>query len=102
MYAFLKPYGQILHELCKKHRVEKLYVFGSVTNETFNEESDIDFLVEFPDQMAPEQKGETYFNLLFDLEDHLKRRIDLLPNQSFKNTYFAASVHKSKTLIYAA
>ena len=31
--------------LCEKHKVESLYVFGSVLTERFNDESDIDFVV---------------------------------------------------------
>ena len=30
-------------QLCKKYNVEKLYVFGSILTEKFNENSDIDF-----------------------------------------------------------
>lgn len=33
--------------LCRKHNVEKLYLFGSATNENFTDKSDIDFLVSF-------------------------------------------------------
>ena len=29
--------------LCKKHKVKKLYLFGSATSENFTENSDIDF-----------------------------------------------------------
>ncbi len=32
--------------LCKKHNIDKLYLFGSATNNTFNEKSDIDLVEE--------------------------------------------------------
>ncbi len=32
-------------ELLKKHKIKSAYVFGSVLTERFNEESDVDFLV---------------------------------------------------------
>ena len=34
-------------QLCKKYNVEKLYVFGSILTEKFNDNSDIDFIVKF-------------------------------------------------------
>jgi predicted nucleotidyltransferase len=33
--------------LCKAHKVKYLYAFGSVLNEKFNEDSDIDLVVDF-------------------------------------------------------
>lgn len=36
-----------IESLCKLHNVDKLYVFGSATNNDFNDFSDIDFLVKF-------------------------------------------------------
>ena len=38
---------EIIEALCKTHNVEKLYIFGSATTSSFNEKSDIDFLVKF-------------------------------------------------------
>ena len=36
-----------IDKLCLENNVDKLYVFGSVLNENFNENSDLDFIVEF-------------------------------------------------------
>ena len=33
--------------LCAKHKVNKLFVFGSVLKDTFTNESDIDLVVDF-------------------------------------------------------
>ena len=33
--------------LCKQHRVQRLYVFGSILTPRFTSDSDIDFLVHF-------------------------------------------------------
>ena len=35
--------------LCKKYKVAKLWVFGSILTPRFNDESDVDFLVDFDD-----------------------------------------------------
>jgi len=33
--------------LCRQHKVKELYLFGSILTKTFNDLSDIDFLVHF-------------------------------------------------------
>ena len=47
MNSIIENNKQQIMELCKKHHVKKLYVFGSVMREDFSRESDIDFLYEF-------------------------------------------------------
>lgn len=43
----LKLYASDIAELCKIHKVKSLYVFGSVLKDKFNNESDIDLIVDF-------------------------------------------------------
>ena len=38
---------QTINDLCINHKVEKLYLFGSILGNNFNENSDIDFVVRF-------------------------------------------------------
>lgn len=50
MTDVLEGRRQELIELCRKHHVRRLEVFGSATGSDFDEESsDIDLLVEFED-----------------------------------------------------
>lgn len=44
-------------ELLEKHKVKSAYVFGSVLSERFNEQSDIDFLVNLHDELDPVTAG---------------------------------------------
>lgn len=101
--SFLNQYSGRINALCRQHSVLKLYAFGSVTSDKFDElRSDIDFLVELPDELAPELKGDTYFKLLSELETVLDRRVDLVLGHTFRNPYFARAVEQSKQLVYAA
>ncbi len=34
-------------DLCKKHKVHKLFVFGSILTNRFNDKSDVDLVVDF-------------------------------------------------------
>ena len=102
-HSFLDPYNEQINELCRHYSVSRLYAFGSVTSDAFDEtRSDVDLLVELPEELAPESKGDTYFKLLLELETLLNRRVDLVLGQSFRNPYFARAVEKTKQLIYAA
>lgn len=85
--------------LCKKHDVEKLYLFGSVLNENFNSESDIDFLVKFlPIDLF--YYFENYLSLKENLEKMTGREIDLVEEQSLKNSVLIKSINSNKELVY--
>jgi predicted nucleotidyltransferase len=85
--------------LCERIKVRELYVFGSVLTDKFNDESDIDFLVEF--NLVDIQK---YFNNYMDfkekLEALLKRLIDLIENQAVRNPIFRKVLDREKKLVY--
>jgi predicted nucleotidyltransferase len=85
--------------LCKNHKVKTLYAFGSVLNENFNEQSEIDLVVDFQPQDVLDY-GDNYFELKFSLEDILKRPIDLLEEKAIKNPYFKQNLDKQRQLIY--
>jgi uncharacterized protein len=95
--------------LCQEHHVKKLYVFGSVVSDDFNNESDIDFLYEFDTKGINFDKplesaydyADNFFNLKFSLEKLFQRKVDLIENKKFRNPYFMASVEKTKQLLYA-
>jgi uncharacterized protein len=85
--------------LCENHNVDKLYLFGSILGNTFNEKSDIDFLVRFKN-IELLKYADNYFDLKFSLENLLKRPVDLLEEQSIKNPYFIETLNEAKKLIY--
>ena len=86
--------------LLKSHRVEKAYVFGSATSDEFNENSDIDFLVKFEDNLQPLEKGELWWNLHDMLRKLFNREIDIVTERSLKNPYFIKEIDSTKELIY--
>jgi predicted nucleotidyltransferase len=85
--------------LCKSHKVKSLYAFGSVLSDKFNDESDIDLIVNFSDVQLLDY-ADNYFDLKFSLEDTLKRPIDLLEEKAIKNPYFKKAIQKNMQLIY--
>jgi uncharacterized protein len=89
---------QIRH-LCESNRVISLFAFGSVTNDSFHAESDIDLIVEIED-IDPLSYSDHYFDLKFKLEDLLNRQIDLLEHKAIRNPFFKQQVDSSKVLLY--
>jgi len=91
-----------LQELCLKHRVHRLELFGSAAGQGFDpESSDIDFLVEFH-QLRDNEYAEAYFGLLEDLKALYKREVDLVVESAVKNPYLRQSIDRSRKLLYAA
>ena len=78
--------------LCKRYKVNRLFVFGSVLTDRFNDESDIDLVVDF--------KKDEVDDFKYSLQDLFGRKVDLVEEQSIKNPYFRKSVDSTKQLIY--
>jgi predicted nucleotidyltransferase len=93
---------QTLRELCRKHRVERLDLFGSAARDDFDPEtSDLDFLVEF-EPMPPKEHAGSFFGLLADLEGLFCRRVDLLEREPIENPYLWQSIMRSRRALYEA
>lgn len=91
-----------LVELCQRHRVRRLEVFGSAADGTFKpESSDLDFLVEFF-PLDPGEHYEAYFGLWEGLEALFDWKVDLVEPQAMRNPYFIRRVNESRKLLYAA
>jgi len=88
-----------ISNLCKKHKVDKLYAFGSVISNKFSQNSDVDLLVRFSG-IDLNEYADNYFDLKFSLEDLLHRQVDLLEEQAISNPYLLKSINSTKKLIY--
>ena len=90
-------------ELCKKYRVKRLFVFGSILTDRFNDESDVDLLVDFlpydPDSLEFDYVA-NYIDLQESLENLFSRKVDLIVDGNHLNSYFRYCVNKRKQLIY--
>ena len=89
--------------LCKKYKVAKLWVFGSILTPRFNENSDVDFSVNF-DSDTINREGldwaDIFFDFMHELEQLIGRRIDLVCDDAVKNPYFRSELDRTKQLIY--
>jgi predicted nucleotidyltransferase len=88
-----------IRKLCEQHYVSRLSVFGSILNEKFDQDSDIDLLVDFSN-IDLQNYADNYFSLKQALEEILRRQVDLLENKAIKNPYLRKSIDSSKRLLY--
>lgn len=88
-------------ELCRKHKVKTLSVFGSILTDRFTDTSDVDLLVDFEPQNHDTFDYVTnYFDLRDGLEALLQRRVDLVEEKGVRNPLFKANVERTKQIIY--
>lgn len=85
--------------LCKKYKVNKLFVFGSILTNRFNKDSDVDLVVSF-NKAEVSDYFDNYFDFKYSLEELLGREVDLLEEQTIKNPYLKKNVDSTKVLIY--
>jgi len=81
------------------NKVRALFAFGSVTTDRFRPDSDIDLVVDIDDN-DPISYSDKYFNLKFQLEDILKRQIDLLEQKAIRNNFLRNEIERTKVQIY--
>lgn len=85
-------------QLCQKHHIRKLALFGSVLREDFGPQSDVDFLVEFEPPFTPGLLGlariERELSGLIGRQADLRTPADLSP-------YFRQTILEEAEVQYA-
>jgi predicted nucleotidyltransferase len=102
MNQLIEQHRTELEQLCRKHHVRTLELFGSAAQREFDPtRSDLDFLVEY----LPLPEGEharAFFGLLHDFEDLFHRKIDLVITRAIRDPYFLRGVNETRRVVYAA
>lgn len=101
MIALIEQKRNELTELCRRYRVQRLYLFGSAATDKFlPASSDVDFIVEMADRQPTGSYADRYLAFADELERLFGRRVDLITEQSIHNPYFQREVEASRQLIY--
>ncbi|MDE6417931.1 MAG: nucleotidyltransferase domain-containing protein [Duncaniella sp.] len=91
---------QKLFALCRKYKVRKLYAFGSILTPRFNDDSDVDILVDFNSEVGHDDYADNYFDFYYALKALFGRDVDLVDESAVKNPYFKEELEETKHLIY--
>ena len=93
-----------LRDLCIKHRIRELYLFGSAAKDdgSFDPvDSDVDLLVDFIDEhLGPWLKK--YFDFKRDCETLFDREVDVMMLGAPNKPHIVASINATKVHLYAA
>ena len=84
--------------LCRRHRIRRLALFGSVLGPAFGPESDVDVLVEFEPGHVP---GFAFSGVQDELSELIGRNVDL-HTRGFLSRYFRDEVEAQAEVLYAA
>ena len=89
--------------LCRKYKVAKLWVFGSILTPRFNDQSDVDFSVNFDAETINSEGldwADIFFDFMHGLEAIVGRRVDLVCDDAVRNPVFRIELDRTKHLIY--
>lgn len=84
-------------EFCRRNRIARLSLFGSILREDFRPGSDVDVLVEFEPGSAP---GLAFFAMQEELSALFGHRVEL-HTPSFLSHYFREKVKREAQVQYA-
>jgi uncharacterized protein len=84
-----------IKNVCAKHHVKELYVFGSAVSDKFKEDSDIDFVIDF-EGVEEKEFANNYFSLMEKMQQVLKRKVDFVTEKYLRNKIFIEQVNKTK------
>jgi len=90
--------GEQLAEFCRRSRIRKLSLFGSVLRDDFGPESDVDVLVEFESGAVV---GLSFFQMQEELGELLGHKVDL-NTRGFLSKYFKDEVLAEAEEVYVA
>lgn len=91
-----KTFLHIIQEYFKTKPIDKVWIFGSFARGEEREDSDVDMLIRF----LPDAKvGLAYFGMICDLENLLKRPVDLVVDGDLL-PFAQDSANQDKILIY--
>lgn len=78
MHSLIQQHRAEILALAERHGVREVRVFGSMARGDADDASDVDLLVSLP----PERTGLALGGLLMDVQDLLRRRVDVVTEAS--------------------
>ena len=89
-----------IESLVSKYNIKEISIFGSSIRDDFNDNSDIDLLIEFKNS-----ENISLFDIL-DIQDYFckltNRKIDIVEPAGLKNPYRRESILRTKEILYVA
>ena len=85
-----------IQKLMRQYGVQKAYAFGSAVKGNMHANSDVDFVISFPENMDVETYADNYFSLIDALENLLQRQVELVAEETLSNPFLIQSINSHK------
>lgn len=95
MSPSIKQIQKEIIPILKQHKVKKASLFGSIVHGSLHKDSDVDILVELPENHSLLDRA----RLKIQLEDHFKRKVDVINYKGIKQ-HARNSILSSQIPIY--
>jgi predicted nucleotidyltransferase len=102
MHPLIADHLDAIRDLCREFGVTRLEVFGSVTTGRFDAESDVDFIVHYPEDCEFGPWLGRHFELQDRLAALLGRKVDLVMPSALRNKWFRREAEKTRAVLYDA
>jgi hypothetical protein len=100
MIKLVEQRRQSIVELCRRHDVHRLELFGSAARGDFQPgKSDLDFVVQFA-RTGYAGYADTFLDFAEALEKLFGRKVDLLTERMIRSPHFRAAVDATRQVVY--
>ncbi len=100
MIQLVEQRRKSIAELCRKHDVQRLELFGSASRGDFQpERSDLDFIVRFA-RTGYAGYADAFLDFAEALERLFGRKVDLLTERMIQSPHFRAAVETTRQVVY--
>lgn len=102
MHPLIENNRKSIEALCREFSVEKLEAFGSIMTEAFRDDSDVDFIVHYPEGHDLGPWAGRHLELQKRLEALLGRKVDLVMPSALNNKWFRREANKTRLELFDA
>lgn len=85
--------------LMRSYGVIRAHLFGSAAIGEMTEQSDVDFMVSFNPELNYTDYGNNYFELIYALQNLLKKDVDIVAEETITNSYLLQTINSQKIAV---
>ena len=83
----------------RSYGVIRAHLFGSAAVDKMTEQSDVDFVVSFNPELNYTDYGNNYFQLIYALQNLLKKDVDIIAEETITNPYLLQTINSQKITV---
>ncbi len=88
-----------IKDVMRTYGVIRAYLFGSAAVGKMTDDSDVDFMVSFNPDLSYTEYGNNYFELIYALQNLLKKDVDIIAEETITNPYLLQNINSQKIAV---